>query len=80
MIQHFNILPRQDGVLIRLTSDKEMFFPNITEEQMDKVLNDYYIVGLPIQNAFPFLNPDQREFLQTGIASEEWEEIFGGEE
>ena len=29
-----------------------------------------------IQDAFPGLNPDQREFIQTGITIEEWDEIF----
>jgi hypothetical protein len=33
-----------------------------------------------IQDAFPSLNPDQREFIQTGITIEEWDEIFVDEE
>ena len=36
--------------------------------------------GVPIQNAFPNLTPDEREFLKTGITSEEWEAMFAGEE
>ena len=36
--------------------------------------------GVPIQNAFPNLSPDEREFLKTGITSEEWEAMFAGEE
>ena len=30
-----------------------------------------------IQDVFPELNADQREFLLTGATPEEWEEIFG---
>ncbi len=30
-----------------------------------------------IQNVFPELSADQREFLKTGITPEEWEEEFG---
>tara|TARA_R110001599_G_scaffold27033_6_gene95402 strand:+ start:142 stop:303 length:162 start_codon:yes stop_codon:yes gene_type:complete len=33
-----------------------------------------------IQDAFPGLNPDQREFIQTGLTIEEWDEIFVDEE
>jgi len=36
--------------------------------------------GVLIQDAFPGLNSDQREFLQTGLTIEEWDEIFGEEE
>ena len=36
--------------------------------------------GVLIQNAFPNLSPDEREFLKTGITSEEWEAMFAGEE
>lgn len=33
-----------------------------------------------IQDVFPELNADQREFLLTGITPEEWENAFGEEE
>lgn len=33
-----------------------------------------------IQNAFPELTADQREFLMTGITPEEWNAAFGEEE
>lgn len=36
--------------------------------------------GALIQNAFPGLNPDQREFILTGITPEEWAETFGGDD
>ena len=29
-----------------------------------------------IQNEFPHLSPDQREFIMSGITKEEWDEIF----
>lgn len=32
-----------------------------------------------IQNAFPTLSPDEREFLITGITATEWNDIFGDE-
>ena len=35
-----------------------------------------YREGQLIQNAFPFLNADEREFLMTGITPEEWDAMF----
>jgi hypothetical protein len=32
-----------------------------------------------IQNVFPDLNTDQREFLMTGSTPEEWNAVFGEE-
>ena len=48
---------------------------NITPQQIDAYLN-----GALIQNAFPQLNADDREFFKTGIVAEEWEAMFAGEE
>ena len=48
---------------------------NITPQQIDAYLN-----GALIQNAFPQLNADDREFFKTGIIAEEWEAMFAGEE
>ena len=33
-----------------------------------------------VQDAFPSLSPEDREFLLTGSTPEEWEELFGGED
>jgi len=33
--------------------------------------------GMLIQDAFPMLSADQREFIKTGITPEEWENLFG---
>lgn len=45
---------------------------NITNEQIKRFLE-----GEKVQNAFPHLNADQREFLLNGTTPEEWEEVFG---
>ena len=49
----------------------------ITQEQ---VLD--YQQGTLLQDAFPQLSPDEREFFKTGITAEEWsawEDQFGAE-
>jgi len=48
----------------------------ITQEQLEAYTSGN---GL-IQNIFPDLTPDQREFLMTGVTSEEWDEFFGKDE
>jgi len=48
----------------------------ITQEQLEAYTSGN---GL-IQNIFPDLTPDQREFLMTGVTPEEWDETFGKDE
>jgi hypothetical protein len=36
----------------------------------------YNAGGVLIQNAFPQLPKEQREFIKTGITAEEWDEMF----
>ena len=43
---------------------------NITQEQLTRWNN-----GELIQNVFPHLSVDEREFLMTGIIGEEWNEL-----
>ncbi len=33
-----------------------------------------------IQDAFPDLSDDQREFILTGLTSDDWDEIFGDDD
>jgi|TARA_R110002074_G_scaffold320785_1_gene491211 hypothetical protein len=42
----------------------------VTEEQVQAYMN-----GALIQNAFPNLSADDREFIMTGITAESWEEM-----
>ena len=36
----------------------------------------YEVHGVLIQEAFPNLSPDEREFIMTGITPEEWDNIM----
>lgn len=41
-----------------------------------KDYHDWISGDKPIQDAFPYLSSDDREFLKTGITSEEWDQMF----
>lgn len=48
----------------------------VTQAELDR-----YAEGKErLQNVFPHISADQREFIKTGITPEEWAEIFGDEE
>jgi len=53
----------------------------ITQEEFDSIGN-IVLNGAPvlIQDAFPHLSDDDREFLMTGITPEEWDEHFSEED
>jgi hypothetical protein len=38
------------------------------------------INGMNVQDAFPTLDADEREFIMTGITPQEWADSFGSEE
>jgi hypothetical protein len=42
----------------------------VTEEQLETWQN-----GGLIQDVFPELTPDEREFIKTGISSDEWQKL-----
>ena len=45
---------------------------DITDEQ----LSEYNKGEKLIQDVFPNLSPDEREFLMTGITPKEWDDMF----
>ncbi len=53
---------------------KKMDLP-ITEGQISR-----WESGVLIQDAFPNLDADQREFIKTGITPEVWDAMFAGED
>ena len=44
---------------------------NVTAEQIAA-----YLLGALLQDAFPQLTADEREFIKTGITAEEWDAVF----
>ncbi len=53
--------------------EHEMEIP-ITRKQLET----YYASDMRIQDFFPFLSADQREFILTGITPEEWDKMEMG--
>jgi hypothetical protein len=47
----------------------------ITQEQLDR-----WKSGELIQNVFPRLTADEREFLLTGYTAEDWATLFNGDD
>lgn len=50
------------------------------EVEVTKVHYDDWLSGTLIQNAFPELNADQREFLKLNVTPAEWDAMMGPEE
>jgi hypothetical protein len=63
------MLITRTSLLSKLTRTKE--FPTVTEEQLER-----WDHGELVQNVFPDLSDDDREFIMTGITPEEWDELF----
>jgi hypothetical protein len=61
------------SILSGVVHEQEM---DITVEQLD----NYYKGGLLIQDAFPNLSADEREFILSGITPDEWDATFNDEE
>jgi hypothetical protein len=53
---------------------KVQHWPDITPNQM-KFGQRLYDAGWLIQDAFPFLSAERREFLLTGLDAEDWAEL-----
>ena len=56
-----------------LTNITRTWYLDVTPEE----LTAYTTGQLPLQSAFPKLEPHEREFIKTGIVESEWEDAFG---
>ena len=83
MIPHraFKHPSKPDQLLVQadgLFGKQEMTL-NLSSEQYLKGMKDYQ-TGMFVQQAFPTLNADEREFLVTGMTPEQWDTIMPPEE
>ena len=58
-----------------ITGEKNSMILSCTIDQINEWRD-----GALVQNAFPQLNPDEREFLITGMTPDIWEREMGEEE
>jgi hypothetical protein len=56
-------------------TEKFMVLP-MNETEFLECYRLWQLDGLLIQQAFPMLNEDQREFLLTGMTADEWDNLF----
>lgn len=52
----------------------------VTEEGLKRCWSQRQGGTEHIQDVFPDLTPGQREFIQTGITDEEWDEMWGDDD
>lgn len=62
-----------------LTGKKNRLLIPMKQSEFKKAWNDWNN-GMLIQDAFPNLSADEREFIMTGMMPGEWDELFGGME
>lgn len=67
-----SVLVENNCPLFQTTSQMEL---PMSAEQFH-IAYKQWIQGELIQNAFARLNPDQREFIKTGITPEQWDKYF----
>ena len=79
MMLPYEFSEHNGSVTVTVGGKASMAFPDVTALQMVEG-KAAYDAGKLIQDAFPFLNADQREFLLTGLTPEAWNELFGDEE
>ena len=56
-----------------------MIFKSIDQDEFDTRLSYYLNNVILIQDVFPELTNDEREFIMTGITPEEWEKFINNE-
>lgn len=78
MLMSFSALPDPAGCRV-VVGKKEMLFPDVSTDDLWKASVAYHEDGLLVQDAFPFLTDDQREFIMTGLTPEDWDQLFGEE-
>lgn len=77
-MRHAHTAVKTDGdmaVTVKDTEDGTMHTVHVKAEDYAR-----WMAGAHVQNAFPYLNKDDREILITGIGPVAWKRIFGSGE
>ena len=73
--RQYYLVTMPGGRTLISTHDKEIIVGH-TIEELSQSWYDWMITGLNIQTAFKYLSDDEREFILTGITSDEWNEMW----
>ena len=65
-----------EGKSTKINSGGKSITVNHPLDMISQAWFNWQMSGQFIQVAFDFLNPDEREFLITGITPEEWKKLF----
>ena len=74
MNDHFKATPIKRTSLI--SGKEQTIVIPMTGAEFNEAWYAYKHTGLLLQEAFPNLSPDHREFIKTGITPQEWNETF----
>jgi len=69
----------QAPCVVVLDNGKEMEL-NCSPQDFGRAYHAYHKNRMMIQDAFPFLTNEEREFLISGLTPEEWNRIFSNPE
>lgn len=67
-------------VICQLYGTEKSFIFKVPMQVMLAAWYKWQILDLRIQEAFSFLNDDEREFILSGLLPEDWKKIFPEEE
>ena len=68
----------ENCIVIELSGNRSMNFGCTAETLWEGVTS--WITGESVQDAFPFLDASEREFLLTGLFPEEWDTLIPKDE
>lgn len=80
LTKEWNIIENDNGSTVLMLTD---IYGRIKSRVLPMPIQDFYISlkkmisGSKIQNAFPYFNHTQREFMLTGLDDEEWDDLMG---
>lgn len=67
------------ATIIRLKENDKFIVVNENIHYLSSCWYNWQMKGKFIQDAFPTLTADEREFLMSGITKAEWDEMFSDE-
>ena len=70
------VLMEHNILKTRVLHKEDEIIVNASILQMEYSWIDWTVRNRNIQDAFTFLNPDEREFLMSGMTKEKWAECF----